>query len=109
MFIFDEDNESNSSMHDSSLASFVNSTHNLDFETEFEVVFHNVALTNILDNMNLADLNKLLDKPVFVNNQLQQPISLLSAAQSRYSDEVLNQVFKMQLELDITRNTSTMK
>lgn len=89
--------DSDSSMHASSFASFVNSTHNLDFEDEYDVIFHNAAVTNILDKINIEDLQGFLDKPVFVSPDLQYPLSLLSAAQTRYSEQVLSQVFRMKL------------
>lgn len=95
----------NQSMHDPEFQSFVNSTHNLDFDAEFEAVFHNEALSKLLSKKELKDLNNLIDKPVFVDKERNQPISLLGAAQNRYSDQLLGQVYKMQLELDITHNS----
>ena len=63
--------------NDPSFASFVNSTHNLnDDGPEFEVVFHNKSLTELIEKTSLSELNELLDKPVFVNTDLEQPISL---------------------------------
>ena len=52
--------------------------------------------------MSLKELNDLLEKPVFVNPELLQPISLQDAARNRYSDMILSQVYKMDLSLDIT-------
>ena len=52
--------------------------------------------------MSLKELNDLLEKPVFVNPELEQPISLQDAARNRYSDMILSQVYKMDFNLDIT-------
>lgn len=98
----DDESMSNSSesytgMNDPQFSSFVNSTQNADYDTEFEVVFHNGAITDILNKLDLQGLNNLLDKPVFVNTQLKQPISLLGVAQNRYSDDILCQVHRMNL------------
>lgn len=47
-------------------------------------------------------MNELLEKPVFVNAELEQPISLQEAARNRFSDVILSQVYKLDLSLDIT-------
>ena len=76
---------------DPSFASFINSTHNLnDGEPEFEVVFHNAPLKQIIEKTTLKELNELLEKPVFVNPELAQPISLQEAASNRFSDIILS-------------------
>ena len=76
---------------DPSFASFVNSTHNMnEDQPEFEVVFNNEALTQILQKMGLIELTDLLEKPVFFNTELEQPISLLEAARKRFSDAILS-------------------
>ena len=45
---YDDDSHNSMSRNDPSFASFVNSTHNLDDEPEYEVVFHNDALMKML-------------------------------------------------------------
>ena len=47
--------------------------------------------------MTVQELNMLIEKPVFVNTELEAPISLKTAAKNRYSDAVLNQVYKISL------------
>lgn len=44
----------------------------------------------------------MLEKPVFVNAELEQPISLQEAARNRFSDVILSQVYKMDFSLDFT-------
>ena len=40
-----------------------------------------------------------LEKPVFVNTELESPMSLETAAKNRYSDAVLSQVYKVSLPI----------
>ena len=44
----------------------------------------------------------MLEKPVFVNAELEQPISLQEAARNRFSDVILSQVYTMDFSLDFT-------
>ena len=86
--------------NDPSFASFVNSTQNLnDDELDLKVVFHNEPLTQIFSKTSLKELNDLLKKPVFVNSELELPISIHDAARNRLSDFMLSQVFKIDLSL----------
>jgi len=47
--------------------------------------------------MDPDDLMKFLEMPIFLNTELEAPISLESAAKNRYSDSVLSQVYKVAL------------
>lgn len=96
-------------MHASNFASFINSTHNFDMDDHYEIIFHNAALTNILDKISLEELQSFLDKPVFVNTELEQPISLLAVAQERFSEHILSQVHKMQHKVNSSRNQASSK
>ena len=54
----------------------------------------------MLNQMSEKDLNNFLEKPVFVNTELESPMSLETAAKNRYSDAVLSQVYKISLPVD---------
>lgn len=86
-------------MNDSNFESFVNSTHNLDDEPEYEIVFHNPALTNIFNNMDLKQITDMLEKPIFITEQLEFPVSIQAVANKRYSDAILSSVFRMKPDL----------
>lgn len=89
--------QNNSNIVDASFVSFVNSTHHINDEgPEFEILFQNQALTKIL-NLHPDDLVNFLEMPIFLNTELQSPMSLESAAKNRYSDAVLSQVYKVSL------------
>jgi hypothetical protein len=101
----DADDSETSQLGDASFVSFVNSTHEIfDEGPEYEVVFHNNALTKLFNQMSPEELAMLIEKPVFVNTELEAPISLETAAKNRYSDAVLNQVYKVSLPKSDTKN-----
>ena len=58
-----------------------------------EVIFYNKALMKILDEV--SDLSKFIEKNVFHTQELENPLSLSAAAQNRYSENVLSQVYRM--------------
>ena len=49
----------------------------------------------MLNQMDREELNEFLEKPVFVNTEMEAPISLDAAAKNLYSDTVLSQVYKI--------------
>ena len=59
------------------------------------MVFHNKALFKIIGDMSQKELDHLLQMPLFVNNDKSICMSLMTAAQSRYSDMVIGQAFKL--------------
>ena len=61
-------------------------------------------LHKMLNQMSRDELNEFLEKPVFVNTEMEAPISLDAAAKNRYSESVLSQVYKICLPV-----TSIMK
>ena len=58
------------------------------------MVFHNKALLNIIEVNDTKDLHAFLQKQVFVNREQGNNLSLMTAAQSRYSDFILSQMYK---------------
>ena len=80
---------------DSSFASFVNPTETDGQEdSDFELVFHNEALLKIVGKPTTKDLHALLSKRIFVSDQQNNRLSLLNAAQGRYSDSILRNTYK---------------
>ena len=61
----------------------------------------------MLNQMSREELNEFLEKPVFVNTEMEAPISLDAAAKNRFSDAVLSQVYK--ICLPITRSSNANK
>ena len=93
---------------DPSLVSFVNSTiKGMDDDPDFEIVFHNEPLTKMFQQKGLKELHDLLDRRLFVNEDLVKPISLRQVACNRYSDAILSQIYKMDLSLDIDKEAKT--
>jgi len=50
---------------------------------------------NIVGDAENDNLQTFIDKPVFVNSELQTPVSLINAAMGRYSDLLLSQVYSL--------------
>ncbi len=82
---------------DSSFQSFINTTNETlgGEEQTFEVLFHNEALLKILGEKSDADLETIVNKALFKNKQLRDALSLCTAAQDRYSDDLLKQSFSV--------------
>jgi len=79
------------------MVSFVNSAKNTETDqdnTPFEVIFCNEALSNML---NTNDLTAMLYKQLFVNTELGTPMSLVTAAQNRFSNVILSQVHRFSI------------
>ena len=80
---------------DSSFASFVNPTETQENEEcNFEMVFHNKAILNIIGIESTKELHAVLAKHLFVNHEHGKHLSLLTAAHSRHSDFILGQAYK---------------
>ena len=79
---------------DSSFASFINSNETLgdDLTGYLEVIFHNEALFRVLGDVDAKDLQEFISKPVFFNDDVS--LNLISAAQNKYSANVLAQPYK---------------
>ena len=58
------------------------------------MVFHNEALLKLVGIESTKDLHALLSKQMFVSQEQGYNLSLLAAAQSRYSDLMLGQTYK---------------
>ena len=58
------------------------------------MVFHNEALLKLVGIESTKDLHALLHKQMFVSQEQGYNLSLLTAAQSRYSDQILGQTYK---------------
>ena len=58
------------------------------------MVFHNQAIMNIIGIKDTKDLHALLAKHLFTSREHGNHLSLITAAQSRYSDIVLSQTYK---------------
>lgn len=54
--------------------------------------------------MDIKQLTDLLEKPIFVTDELRFPLSIQSVANKRYSDAVISSVFRMKPELDFNYN-----
>ncbi len=57
------------------------------------MVFHNKAILKILGLEAEKDLHGLLLRPLFVNREQGNALSLLATADSRYSDQILSQTY----------------
>ena len=79
----------------------------MDDDPDFEIVFHNEPLTKMFQQKGLKELHELLDRRLFVNEDLVKPISLRQVACNRYSDAILSQIYKMDLSLDIDKEAKT--
>lgn len=55
------------------------------------MVFNNKALLKILALQNVKELKEALKKPLFVNREQGNAMSILSTVNSRYSDGILAQ------------------
>ena len=92
------DNEANS-FSSPSLTSFINPT---DFPTDadpapvYEVIFHNAALMKLLNLDSPEELDGFINKPLFVNTEMESlMMSLATAVQSKFSDVILSQVYAL--------------
>ena len=54
------------------------------------MVFHNSALIKIIGSESEKDLHAFLSKQAFINKEHDRKMSLLTVAQSRYSDLILS-------------------
>ena len=82
---------------DGSFASFVNPTETQgDEQIPYEVIFKNAALKKIINEKHEKSLQTFIDKPCFVNVEFNTQMSLISAVQGRFSDAVLNQVYRLE-------------
>ncbi len=54
------------------------------------MVFHNQALMKIIESKSEKDLHAFIGKPAFINREHDRKMSLLTVAQSRYSDLILS-------------------
>ena len=59
------------------------------------MIFKNEALIKILGKQEKDKLQTFIDKPVFVNTEINTPMSLINAAMGRYSDFILSQVHSL--------------
>ena len=64
-----------------------------------EVIFHNEALFRVLGDVSANDLQEFISKPVFLNDGVS--LNLISAAQNKYSANVLSQPFKYKQHMKI--------
>ncbi len=82
---------------DGSFGSFVNPLDTLGNEEEhnLEVVFHNKILLEMIGLNGEDNLTSFLSQQMFVNCDSKNKLSLVSAASSRYSNEILNQTYKI--------------
>ena len=79
---------------DSSFGSFMNPTETAGEEdVNFEMVFNNKAILKILGIESAKELHGLLMKPLFVNREHGNVLSLLATVNSRYSESVLGQAY----------------
>ena len=79
----------------SNFPSFINPTESVDEEdSNLEMVFHNEALLKLVGIESTKDLHALLSKHMFISQEQGYNLSLLTAAQSRYSDLILSQTYK---------------
>ena len=92
--------------YDSSFASFINPT-----ETQgdicYEVIFYNEALTNISSSSSVKDVDTFVEKAVFRNEEIKNPISLQGVAQNRYSNVVLSQVYRLVHQIEMDKKSET--
>jgi len=58
------------------------------------MVFHNKNLLNIVGVATTKDLHAVLQKQVFTSREQGTSLSLMTAAQSRYSDLILSSTYK---------------
>ncbi len=74
-----------------SFASFVNSTETLgDVDCHDELVFHNEAVMKIMGLSSSKEVHAILGKAVFVSRENGNTLSMLSTANSRFSDTILS-------------------
>ena len=94
---------------DSSFASFVNPTETAGEEELFtyEMVFNNKALNRILGVQTKKDLYGLIMKPLFVNREHGNVLSLQATVNKRYSDSMLNQAYKFVRKEEGNKSSST--
>ena len=86
-----DETEDSGSFINPDFASFVNSTQTQgDDQIPFEVIFKNEALINILGQQEKEKLQTYIDKPIFVNTEINTQMSLINAAMGRYSDFILS-------------------
>ena len=88
-----EEEESNSTFINPSFSSYANSMQTQgDDQIPFEVIFQNEALIKILGQKEKDKLQTYIDKPVFVNTEINTQMSIINAAMGRYSDSILSQI-----------------
>ena len=84
-----------------SFASFVNSTETLgDVDCNDELVFHNEALLKIMGLSSSKEVHAILGKAVFVSRENGNTLSMLSTANSRFSDTILSQQYTYRCKTD---------
>ena len=83
---------------DSSFAGFVNPLDSVGNEDDnnLELVFHNRMLLEMIGLNSKDDLENILREQSFINCDSKNKLSLVSAASSRYSNEILNQTYRVE-------------
>lgn len=66
-----------------------------DEKSSYEVIFKNSALCRIINKENLE---AFIERPIFVNVEFNTHLSLVAAVQGRYSDAVLGQIYRLQVD-----------